>query len=85
MNIESNLPFEEQDNIRTFSQDVDEMELVWHRDREDRIVEALEPTDWMFQLDNNLPQRLEKIFIPKDTYHRVIKGSGNLKVKVIKL
>lgn len=85
MNIESNLPFEEQDNIRIFDQDVDEMELVWHRDREDRIVEALEPTDWKFQLDNNLPQRLEKIFIPKDTYHRVIKGSGNLKVKVTKL
>ena len=85
MNIESNLPFEEQDNIRIFDQDVDEMELVWHRDREDRIVEALETTDWMFQLDNNLPQRLEKIFIPKDTYHRVIKGSGNLKVKVTKL
>ena len=85
MNIESNLPFEEQDNIRIFDQDVEEMELVWHRDREDRIVEALEPTDWKFQLDNNLPQRLEKIFIPKDTYHRVIKGSGNLKVKVIKL
>ena len=85
MNIESNLPFAEQDNIRIFDQDVDEMELVWHRDREDRIVEALETTDWMFQLDNNLPQRLEKIFIPKDTYHRVIKGSGNLKVKVTKL
>ena len=85
MNIQSNLPFEEQDNIRIFDQDVDEMELVWHRDREDRIVEALETTDWMFQLDNNLPQRLEKIFIPKDTYHRVIKGSGNLKVKVTKL
>ena len=85
MNIESNLPFEEQNNIRIFDQDVDEMELVWHRDREDRIVEALESTDWMFQLDNNLPQRLEKIFIPKDTYHRVIKGSGDLKVKVTKL
>ena len=78
-------PFEEQDNIRIFDQDVDEMELVWHRDREDRIVEALETTDWMFQLDNNLPQRLKKIFIPKGTYHRVIKGSGDLKVKVTKL
>ena len=78
-------PFEEQDNIRIFDQDVDEMELVWHRDREDRIVVALEPTDWMFQSDNNLPQKLEKIFIPKGTYHRVIKGSGDLKVRVIKL
>ena len=78
-------PFEEQDNIRIFDQEVDEMELVWHRDREDRIVVALEPTDWMFQSDNNLPQKLEKIFIPKGTYHRVIKGSGDLKVRVIKL
>ena len=78
-------PFEEQDNIRIFDQDVDEMELVWHRDREDRVVELVEPTDWKFQFDNQLPQQIDKIFIPKGTYHRVIKGKGDLKIKVTKL
>lgn len=72
--------------IRTFSEDTDDMELVWHRDREDRIVEGVGDTDWMIQMDNELPKPLtESIYIPKETYHRVIKGSGNLKVKVKKL
>ena len=39
---------------RTFSQDVDNDELVWHRDREDREVEVIGETDWMFQYDNEL-------------------------------
>lgn len=72
--------------IRTFSEDVDDMELIWHRDREDRIVKSISETDWLIQLDNELPKSLtETIFIPKNTYHRVIKGSGNLTVKIKKL
>lgn len=78
-------PFSEQNNIRIFDQEVNEDELVWHRDREDRIVEAVNDTDWQFQFDNQLPQKIDKIFIPKDTYHRIIKGKGNLKIKVTKL
>jgi len=71
--------------IREFSSDVDDRELEWHLDREDRIVEVIENNDWKFQLDNNLPQLLkETIFIPKETYHRVIKGTGNLKVRITK-
>lgn len=73
-------------NIREFKSDVNDSELVWHRDREDRIVECVGETDWMFQFDNELPQKLEgKIFIPKNTYHRIIKGSGDLTVRVKKL
>jgi hypothetical protein len=72
--------------IRTFSEDVQEFELVWHRDREDRIVTPLHNTDWKFQLDNDIPRVLkEEIFIPKETYHRLIKGTGNLKVNIVKL
>ena len=71
--------------IREFSNDVDTHELEWHIDREDRTVEVIENNDWQFQLDNNLPILLEEtIFIPKETYHRVIKGTGNLKVKITK-
>ncbi len=72
--------------IRTFSEGVDDMELVWHRDKEDRIVKSIGETDWMLQMDNELPQSLtETIFIPKNTYHRVIKGTGDLNVKIKKL
>ncbi len=66
--------------IREFSTDVDTHELEWHIDKEDRTIEVIENIDWQFQLDNNLPQLLkETIFIPKETYHRVIKGTGNLR------
>jgi hypothetical protein len=40
----------------------------------------------MFQLDNQLPQKITgEIFIPKEVYHRLIKGTGDLKIKLIKL
>jgi hypothetical protein len=72
--------------IREFSQNTDSSEMLWHRDREDRIIESLEETDWMFQLDNQLPQKISgEIFIPKEVYHRLIKGAGDLKIKLIKL
>jgi hypothetical protein len=72
--------------IRTFYQDVDSGELTWHRDREDRVIQSIEETDWMIQLDNELPVNIKGvIFIPKGIYHRLIKGSGNLKIKLNKL
>jgi hypothetical protein len=72
--------------IREFSQNTDSSEMLWHRDKEDRIIESLEETDWMFQLDNKLPQKISgEIFIPKEVYHRLIKGAGDLKIKLIKL
>lgn len=73
--------------LREFSQDISTLELVWHRDKEDRIVQALHSTDWKFQIDNDIPRELgtNQLFIPKETYHRLIKGTGNLKVKIIKL
>ena len=71
--------------IREFSQETPSFEFVWHRDKEERIVEAMHDTDWKFQLDNLVPQKINRIFIPKETYHRLIKGTGNLKVKVYKL
>ena len=68
---------------RKFTQDILEEELVWHRDQNDREVEILEPTDWMFQFDNQIPQQLkDRLFIPKDTYHRVIKGTGDLQIRI---
>ena len=73
--------------IREFSSKTSSFEFVWHRDKEDRYVQATHPTDWQFQLDNQYPQRLteKKLFIPRETYHRLIKGTGDLKVKIYKL
>ena len=68
---------------RKFIQDISEEELVWHRDENDREVEILESTDWMFQFENELPQVLkDKVFIPKEVYHRLIKGTGTLNVRI---
>lgn len=70
---------------RTFDETLDEEDLKWHYDEEDRLVESVEPTDWLIQLDNQLPQKFEgQFFIPKGMYHRIIKGSQNCSVKIIK-
>ena len=42
---------------RTFTVDVDPSELVWHMDREDRVVKVLEGASWYLQMDNELPTK----------------------------
>ena len=71
--------------LREFAHDTDSHELVWHRDKKDRIVRVIEGKEWKFQFDNMLPIVLhegQEIFIPKETFHRVIKGNGNLKIEI---
>ena len=70
--------------IREFSQNIDPIELMWHRDDEDRVVQVLEcGENWKFQFDNSLPILFEDhIFIPRHEWHRVIKGTGNLLLKI---
>ena len=85
------LPFQEtklSDNefIREFKQDTDSGEFMWHRDRESRIIEPINETDWLIQLDDELPKKIEgKVFIPMGAYHRLIKGTGDLKINLTKL
>lgn len=70
---------------RTFTSDVDSDELVWHRDKKHRIVEVLNDNDWMIQFENELPKKLSKgelLFITKESYHRVIKGTTDLQILV---
>ena len=72
--------------IREFKKDTESSEFIWHKDKEDRIVESIGYTDWLYQIDNELPKKIEgEVFIPKETYHRVIKGTGDLKIKLTKL
>ena len=71
--------------IREFNENIDPIELMWHRDNEQRLVEIIGETDWQIQLDNQLPTSLNKpIFIAKHLWHRVIKGTGTLKLKIHK-
>ena len=85
------LPYTEINNgkfrERTFTQETPSVELVWHRDRQNRYVMVSPeyyPTDWKFQLDNQPPIDFpaNKLFIPRETYHRLIKGTGDLKVRI---
>ena len=71
--------------IRTFLESVDEEELIWHRDRNDREIAVLEGSDWKLQKDNLLPVKLKKgmlYYIEAMEYHRLIKGNGTLKLKI---
>ena len=70
--------------LRKLKEDIYEDELVWHRDRRDRKVEILNNTNWMVQLEDEIPHQLkETIFIPKNTYHRLIKGTGDLDLRIL--
>jgi len=71
--------------IREFNENIDPIELMWHRDNESRTIEIIGETDWKIQLDNQLPTSMNvPIFIPKHMWHRAIKGTGNLRLKIHK-
>jgi hypothetical protein len=71
--------------IREFDENIDPVELMWHRDNEDRLVSPVNKTDWKFQIENELPKEIKgEIFIPRGDWHRIIKGTGSVKVKIIK-
>jgi hypothetical protein len=85
----SKRPFKQtkEDNIiiRKFSNKVKGHELKWHYDLKHRIVICEHETNWVFQMDNELPKKIEKnsiIEIPPYVYHRVIKGDGDLIVSI---
>ena len=71
--------------IRTFSQDVDDDELVWHRDKSSRHIHILRGNGWQLQMDDKLPEELKigsDYYIHKMTYHRIIKGENDLVVRI---
>lgn len=70
---------------RVFDKNIDSDELVWHKDKKDREVKVLQSNGWLFQMDNEIPKELKEgdtIFIPKEIFHRVIKGKGDLKIQI---
>jgi hypothetical protein len=74
--------------LREFKSNLEQEELIWHMDKEDRIIEIIKSDNWYIQMDNKLPKPLiegEKYKIDRMTYHRLIKGKGNLIIKLYKL
>ena len=85
-------PYTDQDKeggkkIRTFSADVENEELIWHRDKTHREVTVVEGTGWFFQLDENIPFELKKgqtLSIPKMEWHRLFKkGDSDLVLEIV--
>ena len=71
--------------IRTFSPEVDNDELKWHQDLNDRKITVIKDGGWSFQMEDDLPNKLsiaEQFYIPKFVWHRVIKGEGTLIVEI---
>ena len=78
-------PYKDSSNIRNFSKDVKKLELVWHKDDEDRNIEILEGKGWHMQFDNEFPFALfegDNIFIKRHRVHRIHKGVTDLKIKI---
>ena len=78
-------PYKDSSNVRSFSKNVKKLELVWHKDDEDRDIEILEGKGWQMQFDDELPFELVKgdhIFITKHRIHRIHKGTTDLKIKI---
>ena len=74
--------------IRTFNKDVLAEELIWHRDRENRIIQVAEGEGWEIQFDDKLPEPLVKgkeYVIPSYTFHRIKRGTSDLTLRITEL
>ena len=78
-------PYKDSSNIRSCSKNVKKLELVWHKDDEDRNIEILEGKGWQMQFDDELPFALfegDNIFIKRHRVHRIHKGVTDLKIRI---
>ena len=93
MVVSSGKPYHEFDlqcneKLRLFYEGVSEEDLVWHRDLKTRHVSVMDGEGWKLQMDNEQPLELkigDKHTIPKMVYHRLIKGTGNLVLRIREL
>ncbi len=85
-------PFEDFENsiyknvfTRVIKENVEDQQLIWHKDRKDRTVKVIYGTGWKLQYDNELPTELEvgqNYCIKKEQFHRLHKGNGELKLEI---
>jgi len=83
---ENKLPLKT-NNIKTrlLKENIESKELNWHFEKKDKKIKVIQSNDWMLQFENKTPRLLKEgqvISIPKDVYHRIIKGDGNLIIKI---
>jgi len=86
--ISSGRPYVDKGDFRSFSSEVTSKDLVWHQDRQDRKVTVVEGEGWQFQFNGSLPIELREnrtIMIPKEMYHRLIKGKTDLVLRIEKI
>ena len=85
-------PFEDFENsiyknvfTRVFKENIKDKQLIWHKDRKDRVVKVIYGTGWKLQYDNKLPTELEighNYYIKKEQFHRLHKGNSELKLEI---
>lgn len=71
--------------LRTFNKDVLSEELVWHRDKQNRIVTVVEGEGWLIQMDDQLPEPLiegREYVIPAFVFHRMKRGTTDLVLRI---
>lgn len=67
--------------LRVFDSNTNQEEFVWHQDSSDREIKVINGDNWKLQYDNEMPITLqinETYYIPKNIYHRIIKGENDL-------
>tara|TARA_R110000782_G_scaffold218511_1_gene305915 strand:- start:2411 stop:2749 length:339 start_codon:yes stop_codon:yes gene_type:complete len=70
--------------IREFDANAAEHLFKWHRDDADREIITLNENDWRFQFDNEIPIPMNgTVFVREGEYHRLIKGTSPLTLKII--
>ena len=70
---------------RVFKESVEKEQLIWHKDKKDRVVKVIYGTGWKLQYDNKLPIELEpgqNYHIKKQEFHRLLKGNSELKLEI---
>ena len=70
---------------RVFKEDIEDKQLIWHKDKKDRTVKVIYGTGWKLQYDNELPTELEmgnNYYIKKEQFHRLHKGNSELKLEI---
>ena len=75
-------------SFRTFPKTLIQDDLKWYSHNEDREFLFLHDSDWMFQIEGDQPIRIDKnlkILISEGQTYRILKGTEDLKVRVLKL
>jgi len=83
------LPFEQFSGdgffVRKFSPNVDDSELSWHCDNEDRLIVVINESGWLFQNENEVPFELKRgmcFNIKRGHWHRVVRGLNDLRLVI---